>query len=121
MSSCHWNYNRGYCISGFFQGRVFRQLKGIKEQALDQAQKQLPWNTRDTPCEYGPRTLGCRVILGQTSFGSALFPLHRNGNSQGKSHVAGLLPLWGTVQGIGAHSPFPVCVINSSVCEWRGG
>lgn len=39
MSRCHWNYNRCYCISGFFQGRVFRQLKGIKEQALDQAQK----------------------------------------------------------------------------------
>lgn len=38
MSSCHWNYNQCYYISGFFQGRVFRQLKAIKEQALDQVQ-----------------------------------------------------------------------------------
>lgn len=43
----------------------------------------------------------------------ALFLFHRNDNSQGKSYMAGLLPLWGAAEGLGAHSSFPLCVINS--------
>lgn len=67
----------------------------------------LPWGR-------GPR-LGNTVPgpVGAVRFlkGPGLF--HRNGNRQGKSQVAGLLPLRGAVQELGAHSPFPLCAINS--------
>lgn len=39
--------------------------------------------------------------------------LPRNGKSRGKPQVAGLLPLWGAFRRLGAHSPLPLCVINS--------
>lgn len=73
------------------------------------------------PQGRGPR-LGYRVLgpVGAVRCLKGPVLLHRNSNSQGTCRAAGLLPLGGAFQELGAHSPFPLCVINSGAGHVSG-
>lgn len=68
-----------------------------------------------------PGSLGAGWFLGRRHLARSMFLLKRSDTNQRKSHVAGLLPLWGAAQGFGAHSPLLLCVLSSSAAvDGRG-
>lgn len=98
--------------SGIFQGCILRQLKSIKEEALDQVHKHSYHGVHLGNMDPGP--------LGEPALVQSRVAVTEKWQQPEEVSVAGLLPGWGTIHGLGAHRPFPLCVVNSSGCDMNG-